>query len=236
MSTPRTGRPRLVGQRRPGETPEEEILDAAAELFTRNGFAGTPTRTIADAVGIRQSTIYHYFATKEDILDNLLTRTVAEPALLAEALMAGSEPAAVRLYAMTWYDCRQLLVSKWNLGALFNLPESKRTQFPRFEERREYLRDCYRELSAQARTEFGTQDSPEGTTDVNIAVALPFHLVETVIQIRSDRPQWVDQVGAESLATGIADTVARTLGRTGDLTTLREAAHQAVRRRLDRLP
>ncbi|WP_372466019.1 TetR family transcriptional regulator [Nocardia spumae] len=30
---------------------------------------------IATAVGIQQSTIYHYFSTKEEILDNLLTRT-----------------------------------------------------------------------------------------------------------------------------------------------------------------
>ena len=48
------GRPRLEQSRRPGSTAREEILDAAAELFTKIGYAGTSTRRIADAVGRSQ--------------------------------------------------------------------------------------------------------------------------------------------------------------------------------------
>src|ERR1700761_5422625 len=60
------GRPRLEQSRRPGNTAREEILDAAAELFTNLGYASTSTRRIADAVGIRQASLYHHFATKDD--------------------------------------------------------------------------------------------------------------------------------------------------------------------------
>ena len=63
------GRPRLEQSRRPGKTAREEILDAAAELFTNLGYASTSTRGIADAVGVRQASLYHHFATKDDILD-----------------------------------------------------------------------------------------------------------------------------------------------------------------------
>ncbi|MFX8316426.1 helix-turn-helix domain-containing protein, partial [Acinetobacter baumannii] len=68
MSIPRTGRPRLHTQRRPGVTARDEILDAASELFTTLGYTGTSTRTIAESVGIRQASLYHYFTTKDDIL------------------------------------------------------------------------------------------------------------------------------------------------------------------------
>ena len=66
------GRPRLVEQRRRGATAREEILDAAAELFCRHGYTGTSTRMIAEAVGIRQASMYHYFKNKDDILAALL--------------------------------------------------------------------------------------------------------------------------------------------------------------------
>ena len=66
------GRPRLTARRRPGGTARAEILDAAAELFTTRGFAATSTRHIAEAVGMRQASLYNHFATKDDILVCLL--------------------------------------------------------------------------------------------------------------------------------------------------------------------
>ena len=46
-ATAPVGRPRSGGRQRPGGTPREEILDAAAELFTSRGYAATSTRMIA---------------------------------------------------------------------------------------------------------------------------------------------------------------------------------------------
>ncbi len=86
MTTTGAGRPRLKTRTRPGATAREEILDAAAELFTTRGFTGTSTRMIADAVGIRQASMYHHFATKDDILAALLLDTVAGPLACAEML------------------------------------------------------------------------------------------------------------------------------------------------------
>ena len=82
------GRPRLVEQRRRGATAREEILDAAAELFCRHGYTGTSTRMIAEAVGIRQASMYHYFTTKDDILAALLDATVVGSLERARELLA----------------------------------------------------------------------------------------------------------------------------------------------------
>jgi AcrR family transcriptional regulator len=45
-----------------------EILDAALDLFSSGGYFGTSTRHIAKEVGVRESALYHYFASKEAIL------------------------------------------------------------------------------------------------------------------------------------------------------------------------
>lgn len=51
-----------------GEEREEQILDAAAELFRQNGYSATSLQEVADRVGLHKSTIYHYFASKDDLL------------------------------------------------------------------------------------------------------------------------------------------------------------------------
>lgn len=44
------------------------IFEAAAELFAKEGYGQVAMRQIADAVGIRASSIYNHYASKEDIL------------------------------------------------------------------------------------------------------------------------------------------------------------------------
>jgi DNA-binding transcriptional regulator YbjK len=41
----------------PGSDPHEEIVDAAAEVFTQQGCAATSTRAIAEAVGVKQASL-----------------------------------------------------------------------------------------------------------------------------------------------------------------------------------
>lgn len=46
----------------------QQIVDAAAELFSRKGFEATTVGEIAAAAGISTGLIYHYARTKEDVL------------------------------------------------------------------------------------------------------------------------------------------------------------------------
>lgn len=50
----------------------QEILDAALELFSVQGYEATSVSQIAEAVGIRKASLYSHFAGKQDILDSLL--------------------------------------------------------------------------------------------------------------------------------------------------------------------
>lgn len=208
MRTDGRGRPRLEQSRRPGKTAREEILDAAAELFTTHGYSSTSTRAIADAVGMRQASLYHHFATKDDILDALVAGTVDAPLILAHELLAESSPAAPRLHLLVVSDVTQLCGSRWNLGALYLLPELRVDRFAGFRGRRAELREHYRLLARQVINEC---DGPVEADD------LPFRLVETVISRRSDdngcppEQPWV-----------IADGALRLLGWSGDFSTLRQ--------------
>ncbi|MEU0540136.1 TetR/AcrR family transcriptional regulator [Nocardia sp. NPDC005978] len=210
------GRPRLEPRRRAGQTPRAEILDAAAELFTANGYGSTSTRGIADAVGIRQASLYHHFASKDDILDALLAETIAGPLELAERLAAAATDPAVRLYALALFDVRQLCSARWNLGALYLLPELRSERFAAFRERRDELRRHYESLAAAV-------IAAAGDTAVPGAELLPFRLVESVINMRSDEgesPEYAERL--------IPDAVLRLLGWNGDLAEIRVAATESL--------
>ena len=47
---------------------KEKIKKSAIKLFYKKGYFGTSISTIARATGIRKSSIYHHYSTKENIL------------------------------------------------------------------------------------------------------------------------------------------------------------------------
>lgn len=62
-------------RRRADERPDE-VLDAALQLFVRNGFAATKVEDIATNAGLSKGAIYRYFSSKEDIFESLVKRAL----------------------------------------------------------------------------------------------------------------------------------------------------------------
>lgn len=48
------------------------IRDSAAALFARNGIAQTSVREIADSVGILSGSLYHHFASKDQVVEEII--------------------------------------------------------------------------------------------------------------------------------------------------------------------
>ncbi|WP_099905254.1 TetR/AcrR family transcriptional regulator [Streptomyces sp. TLI_171] len=143
----RVGRPRAQGPSDSSLSPREQVLAAAAELFTENGYAATTTRAVAEKAGLRQASMYHYFARKEDILATLLESTVEPSLVLATALLARPElDPAVRLWALAAADAALLHRGLYNLGALYQLPEVRGERFAHFRRARAELKAAYGEL------------------------------------------------------------------------------------------
>ncbi len=50
------------------------LLDAALEVFSANGFAGTTMQSVADAAGVTKPVVYDSFANRDELLIALLAR------------------------------------------------------------------------------------------------------------------------------------------------------------------
>ena len=192
MSTPGRGRPRSNPPVRAGRGTQEEILDAAAEFFTTLGFAGTSMAKIAEAVGVQQNSIYHHFGSKLNLLRTLLFEGVQPGLEMVEAFdsstSANGTDAAARLYALTVGDVGVLANWRWNLGALYLLPEARSPELEPFQEERHKLRLAYKRYAADVTAAHATEDSGD----------LTYRLVVSVINLRWDglvTPETPEMVG-----------------------------------------
>lgn len=68
-------------KRKRGLETTRRILDAAADLFARNGYDGVSVREIAEKVGIKESSLYNHFKSKSDILEALFNEFTKEAPL-----------------------------------------------------------------------------------------------------------------------------------------------------------
>jgi AcrR family transcriptional regulator len=62
------------GSYRKGIEKREEILTIALEVVAREGYRGTSLRDLADAVGLSQTGLLHYFESKDELLTAVLKR------------------------------------------------------------------------------------------------------------------------------------------------------------------
>lgn len=77
-----------------------QIYDAAARVFAQRGFHGATTQDIADLLGIRQASLYYYFASKEAALELVCLKGVEGFFESAKAIAKGPGNCANRLSRM----------------------------------------------------------------------------------------------------------------------------------------
>ncbi|MFJ3881964.1 helix-turn-helix domain-containing protein [Streptomyces sp. NPDC090077] len=195
----RVGRPR-ADRLRPdsGRPPREELLGAAAELFTVRGYAATTTRAVAERAGMRQATMYHYFGGKEELLAELMESTVAPSLALARRLINDTaRPAALRLWELCRSDVLLLCGGPHDLGALYLLPELRGPRLERFRGMRDELRDGYRALLADTPAAAELARERGGLALRN---DLLFGLIEGVMLVRRSDPERPVAAFAEAAA------------------------------------
>jgi TetR/AcrR family transcriptional regulator, cholesterol catabolism regulator len=135
----------LPARRRPGRGPahadpaeservpnaRDTILEVAAELFSNKGFAESGLREIADTAGIRASTVYYYFPSKERIYEEIIRiavdRTLAAVQEEFSSLPAGATPrmrveAAIRGHLLALHANRPY--TSTNAQSRMKLPEA----------------------------------------------------------------------------------------------------------------
>ena len=81
-----------------------EILSAALDMFSVNGYSAVSIRDIGKAVGIKESSIYYHFKDKKDILETMLEQ--------AEQLaMVRKESFYDALYAVSRIECGKFILA-----------------------------------------------------------------------------------------------------------------------------
>ena len=76
---------RRARMRLKAEERRRQIIQAAADLFSRRGFGGTTTREVAAAAGISEPTIFKHFATKEELYAAIIEAKTQTEAILESA-------------------------------------------------------------------------------------------------------------------------------------------------------
>jgi AcrR family transcriptional regulator len=68
---------------------QQQILEQAAKMFARKGFAGTSIAAIAEECGASKALIYHYYQSKESILFDMLDTHCELLLATAQAIRSG---------------------------------------------------------------------------------------------------------------------------------------------------
>lgn len=81
-----------TSRQRRGEASRRALIDAALELFAREGFHGVSTRTLAQAAGVNQAMIAYHFGGKDGLYLAVFDHIVATIRARVEPVTARLEP------------------------------------------------------------------------------------------------------------------------------------------------
>lgn len=83
--------------RLPAAQRKEQLLDTAAELFSRVGYARATTAELAKAAGVTEPIIYRHFASKKELFVAIIERAARETMNHWEERLAGAADPAERI-------------------------------------------------------------------------------------------------------------------------------------------
>lgn len=64
--------PQTRGRYAKGVERREQIMQTATDVFATEGFEGTALKRVAELVGVREATLFHYFGSKQELLTAVL--------------------------------------------------------------------------------------------------------------------------------------------------------------------
>ena len=124
----------------------EDILEAAAQIFSEKGFHAASMQDIAEAVQLQKASLYHHISSKQEILVAILDQALDLLSARMEAVMALPLPPEEKLrQAMRAY--LQTLTEHRELAAVLLLEH--RSLEPRYRDRHIPKRDHFEALWRQ---------------------------------------------------------------------------------------
>ncbi|WP_437322923.1 TetR family transcriptional regulator [Sorangium sp. So ce381] len=124
----RMGRPRKAPQRS-DLAPREQILQVAGRLFAERGVAEVSMLEVAQAAGLRQSSLYYWFRRKELIVAEILQQVNRLPLSYARSLEAAGETADVQLWRFVCFDVQTVCGFPLEITEIHRFSERDPTAF-----------------------------------------------------------------------------------------------------------
>ena len=90
------------------------ILDAAVRVFARRGFHTSRVGDIAEEAGVAHGLLYHYFASKEQVLETVFRDNWTRLVAAFEAIDEGDEPPRKQLEAIATLAGQ--LIIEWTIN------------------------------------------------------------------------------------------------------------------------
>lgn len=155
--------PRIVKEH---EVRKKEIVDAAERLFLENGYEETPVELIIKEVGIAKGTFYHYFRSKEEVLNILVDQLIEDVTTNVRTISESPEgDALVRMFKVSYYF-RTLAMGKEKLSDYIHEEKNAHIHMKIEQRVMPVLIDCYAKLIAE-----GNRDGLFDTGDPKITAA-----------------------------------------------------------------
>ena len=137
-----------------GELTRSDIVECAKQLFYEHGYEGTSFTDIVESSGLSRGNIYHYFKTKDDILQAVIARHLEEYRMLLakwdkkhkdarERLTAFSNMIAGHRVDLVEYGCPIDSLNTELAKDRRDLQQAARALFDLF---RDWLSPCFRQL------------------------------------------------------------------------------------------
>ena len=125
-------------------------IEAAAEVFAQKGFHGATTQDIAEAMGIKQGSLYYYFKSKEHALQDVCEFNFGAYVQRMEKICAKQQPFEAKILAIVTSH----LSNYRGKNSAMKVHNEQRLYLPR--EKRVVIKELgtkYRELLEQTLTE-----------------------------------------------------------------------------------
>ncbi|WP_042475270.1 TetR/AcrR family transcriptional regulator [Bacillus ndiopicus] len=107
------------------EERRNEILNTAQTLFVTKGYTKTTINDILRAIGIAKGTFYHYFKSKEEVLDAIIERIIQTDVAKAQHIASDPKMSAMeKLFAILLAQAPQQGDHKEQLIEHFHQPDN----------------------------------------------------------------------------------------------------------------
>lgn len=184
---------------------QQNILDAASELFAEHGFDGTSVRAIASKAGVNVSMISYYFGSKEKMLEALINNGISDSRDMMSQVLQSDKSYLDKVDDLIAQYIRRIH-KKHRIHRIVNVEYANGNRNIDFEEIAKQKRESFRILEQFVRD---GQKAGDFKKDVEIPMIIPV-IFGTYFYFYDNRPYYAEHYNLKSQKS-IDEFIATTL-------------------------